>query len=64
MKDFYIRTERVWVKVSRRADKSFIFSIGYKGQLRAFTTNSYPHEFMPTISDARIMASVKAADYK
>lgn len=63
MKDFYIHSNRVWVKVSRAADKSFSFVIGYTGDFKGFSVTRYPHDFLPTIADAREMAKIKAADY-
>lgn len=63
MKDFYVRTSAVWVRVSRRADKSFEFAIGHIGNVKAFNVCSYPHQFMPTIADAKVMAKNKAETY-
>lgn len=63
MKEFYVRTKRVWVKVSRLADKSFIFAIGYTNDFKAFSITKYSHEFVATISEASDLAKAKAADF-
>lgn len=63
MKEFYVRNARVWVKVSRKSDKSFVFALGYTGNVEAFAVTKYSKEFMPTIADATAMANTKAGDY-
>lgn len=63
MREFYLRGSRVWVKVTRREDKSFVLETGYKGDARPFQTQRYPHEFMPTVADARALAKTKIADF-
>ena len=56
MKDFYIREQSYWIKVTRFSDKSFSFAIGIKGEISAFKISRISAEFMPTIAEAKIHA--------
>lgn len=58
-----IRTERVWIKINRNADKSFSFHVGYTNDVQSFKTANYPKEFMSTIKEAKEHANMMAADY-
>lgn len=57
MQDFYIRTKRHWLKVSRHyKNKSFTFALGYTNEFKAFYITNYSNEFVPTIKDAKEFA--------
>ena len=58
-----IRTNRVWVKINRNADKSFSFFIGYTNDTQSFKSATYPKEFMSTIKEAKEHAQIMAKDY-
>jgi hypothetical protein len=63
-KEFYLRSERVWVKVVRKEDKSFSFFIGYTGEVESFKQSTYSKTYMPTIKDAKEFAQTWLDDYK
>lgn len=53
MKDFTIKNETHWVKVTRFADKSFTFALGFKGDINAYRKSKFGKESKVTISEAK-----------
>lgn len=53
MKDFTVTDKLHWVKVTRFADKSFLFAKGFCGDIKAYQTKTVSSEFMVTIKDAK-----------
>jgi len=64
MKEFYIRTARVWVKVMRNTKtREFSFAIGYAGQVKAFNVRTYDRAYPSTVKEAREFATSMTTDY-
>jgi hypothetical protein len=53
MKDFTIKNKTHWVKVTRHADKSFTFALGYIGDVDAYRKSNIGKASINTIAEAK-----------
>lgn len=53
VKDFTIKNKTHWVKVTRFADKSFTFALGFSGDIRAYRKSKIGKDLKVTISEAK-----------
>lgn len=57
MRPRVLRTASTWLRVTRQADRSFVFHVGARGEREAYRAFRYPPEQVPTVADALELAA-------